>query len=321
MTKRKWLTVFLSVEALLCVGMSILRNVRLEWFGTAIAFPFYPIGVGLRKLSLWNSMGNGIAWVIYLLLCLLPAGLVLLDWWRKRRAFPEDGLLLLLTPALFYGMYQMINPGLLFHSAVHLPTVLPMIGGILHSLWVSWLLLRLLRCIYDADSQRLYRYLAFILYALAIVFVYAASGQELGNLLTSFEALQAGNVGNEASLGLSYVILVLGWLAAVLPYLLDTAVIFSALALLDTFRSDRYSTESTEQAERLARLCGRVLSAIILTDVGFNLIQLVFLNHILVMNVTVSIPIVSIAFVLAALMLARMCADGKRLKDENDSFI
>ena len=32
--------------------------------------------------------------------------------------------------------------------------------------------------------------------------------QELGNLLTSFEALRAGNVGNEASLGLSYVILV-----------------------------------------------------------------------------------------------------------------
>jgi len=321
MTKRNVFALLLAGEAILCAGLSILLDALPFPAGEAAAFPFSLIGMGLRKLSLGSALGNAAALAIYFLLCLLPAALVLLDWWRKRRALWEDSLLLLLTPALFYGMYQMINPGLLRNASVYIPAVLPVIGGVLHSLWVSWLILRLIRSIFAADQQKLYRFMAMILCALAVIFVYAAFGQELTGLLASVETLREGNVGNEPALGLSYAMLILGWLTDALAYAANTAVIFSGLKLLEAFRTDRYSAECAESARRLARLCARVLAVIILTGAGYNLIQLAFLHRIFTVKVTVSVPVISIAFVLSALLFARICADSKRLKDENDSFI
>jgi hypothetical protein len=41
----------------------------------------------------------------------------------------------------------------------------------------------------------------------------------------------------------------------------------------------------------------------------------------MVINGTVQIPVLTIAFVLAVLLLSRFIAENKRLKDDNDMFI
>ncbi|MCL2631922.1 MAG: hypothetical protein FWD45_02370 [Coriobacteriia bacterium] len=59
----------------------------------------------------------------------------------------------------------------------------------------------------------------------------------------------------------------------------------------------------------------------ILTNVSFNLLQFLFVKSLVVTNGSVRIPIFSITFVLAALLLTRLTAESKQLKDDNDMFI
>ena len=69
-------------------------------------------------------------------------------------------------------------------------------------------------------------------------------------------------------------------------------------------------------------------SGVVLIDCGANvdctaeyLLQFAFMKTLLVVNGSVQIPILSMAFVLAALLLAQYIKENKQLKDDNDMFI
>jgi hypothetical protein len=140
-------------------------------------------------------------------------------------------------------------------------------------------------------------------------------------MLASIAALRAGNSGNENLLGASYVFLVLQYLVNALPYMLDIVVVFAALRLLDEMRNERYSAAAVAAAGRMSRLCAVALTITILSNIAFNLLQLLFASSLMVMNHSVQIPVLSILFVLAALLLTRFVMESKQLKDENDAFI
>ena len=73
------------------------------------AFPFAQIGQGLRWLSLSGPVGDLAAWMLYLLLSLLPC-LWLAVRVVKRRAKAEDALLGLAACLLLVVLYRMVNP-------------------------------------------------------------------------------------------------------------------------------------------------------------------------------------------------------------------
>lgn len=313
----------LAAEAVACIVFAVIQASFAGVFTSVMAFPFEQIGLGLRGLSLSGGLGNTAAIAIYAAVSLSPLA-VLLVLRKRRKLFPEDWLLGLLSAALFMILYLMINPGVigsLTGGTAGLTVGKAVLGCVIYSVFCGYFVLRALRLFFQSDAKTLTRYMSVMLSVLGAIFVYMAFGSRLSGLLDSIAALRAGNVGNEQGLWASYFVLDLGYLADMIPYVLDVVVIFSALRLLGALWADRYSEETVAATARMSRLCAVTLSATVFLSITYNLVQLFFINSLRVVNVTVSIPIFSITFVLAALLLTRFVAENKQLKDENDAFI
>jgi hypothetical protein len=321
--KRKLFYFFLSCEAALCILLYLAREVLPQVFTALIAFPFEQIGILLRMLSLSGFSGNIISIVFYLTICLIPA-FVLFFLRKKRKLFPEDALLAVLSVVLFAVIYLMVNPGLLstrIGGSQVLSIGKALLGGIAYSILIGYILLRILRQFFVADTYRLQKYLVVLLYIINILLVFLVFGGQFGILLDFFDSLRAGNTGNEHNLGISYIFLVLEYLVNVLPYILVILVVFIGQDLLRELSIDRYSEASVTVAEKLSHICGLALIITVISNIGFNLLQLVFIKKLLVVNGSVQIPLLSVTFVLAAFLLAQYIKENKQLKDDNDMFI
>lgn len=320
--KQRALTVFLIVEAGACLLLFGLRAALGGIVSAVMAFPFEQIGLGLRWLSLSGPVGNGAAIALYAAVSLIPLG-VLAALWKGKRLHIEDGILAVLSALLFFLLYLMVNPGLLV-SRLGLAAGLggkAMLGGVFYSVLACYLVLRILRMVRAAHTERLQRYLELLLGLLGALFVYLAFGACFGELLDGIQSLRESNQGNEHLLGASCAFLALRYLVDALPYVLDVLVVFAARALLRELQADRYSGAAVDWADRLSRLCVWSLAAAVLSNMALNLLQLFFAPRLYVISTTVQLPVLSIAFVLAVLLLARFIRENKRLKDDNDLFI
>ena len=342
--RRRFLFWVLAAEAVVCVVLYMTQMSFAGVFPTVMAFPFEQIGFGLRALSLSGGPGNVAAIAVYVAFCLLPAAVLLAL--RKRRKFcGEDWLLALLCAVLFAVMYLMVNPGLIgvplggaagsagwagatgMSGAAGIAGTAgtaigkAMLGGLVYSILCGYFVLRLLRLFFFSTNVKLAGYMAVFLCLLNVLFVYLVFGACFGALLDSVRSLQAGNIGNENLLGASYVFLGLQFVVDALPYVLDVVIAFAAIRLLDELRADRYSAGAVAAVGRVSQLCAAALTTIVLSNIGFNLLQFLFSKSVMFINVSVDIPVLSIAFVLAALLLTRFVTDNKRLKDDNDMFI
>jgi hypothetical protein len=321
--KRNIYYMVLVAEAMACAAFVVARASFGGAFSAAMAFPFEQIGAGLRALSLSGGAGNAAAVALYAALGLLPVA-VLPFLGRRRKLFAEDWLLGLLSVSLFAILYFMVNPGVIDSftgGAAGQAVGKAVLGSVAYSIVCGYFVLRALRIFFQSDAEKLTHYMSAALGALGMLFVYMIFGACFSGLLDSVAALRAGNEGNENLLGASYVFLGIQALANALPYALDICVVSAALRLLNEFRADRYSPETVAAAGRMSKLCTGALAAAVLTSVAFNLFQLLFVKTLTVVNVSVNIPVVSVAFVLAALMLTRFVAENKQLKDDNDMFI
>jgi len=315
----------LMVEAIICVALCVFGNVSGENIAHMMAFPFAPIGDGLRALSLSGSVGNIVAILLYAGISLLPAG-VLLVHVRKKSLHWEDLLLVVLIPLLFAVLYEMINPGTLPLGPTELGMMgekvrKAMLGCVVYSVPVGYLVLRALRLFFSAGKEKLQGYVSLLLGMLNIILVYLVFGGCLQKFLQAIESTKAANQGTEDGLTLTYVFLFLQMLVDALPYVLDIVIVFACQYMLQELGKDAYSQETMEAAEKLSKACAISLKVTILSIVVFNLLQLLCAKNLRVLNGFVNIPILSIVLLLAALLVAKLVTEGKRLKDDNDMFI
>jgi len=321
--KRNAFLGILGIEAVACVLLHIMQVSFSGVFLVTMAFPFEQIGLGLRTLSLSGGIDNAVAIAAYFMICLLPAA-SLLVFRKKRELHVEDALLGLLSVVLFVILYFMINPsiiGLPTGTAVGQSGGKAVLGIMAYSVICGYFVLRVLRLFSVGSIDKLERYMAIMLGLLSVIFVYFVFGVCFGGLLDSIATLWAGNAGSEDLLGVSYVFLMLQFIVDALPYALNVLIVFAALGLLDALRVDRYSAEAVAATERMSWLCTVVLAVMVLSNIGFNLLQLLFAKSLMVINSSLQIPVFSIIFVLATLLLTRFIAENRQLKDDNDMFI
>ncbi len=321
--KQKTFGMLLWIEAGVCVLLGFLRASFTGVFSAAMAFPFEQIGQGLRALSLSGAVGNAAAILLYVGICLIPAAAMPILQ-KKRGLYRDDWLLALLSITLFVVVYLMINPGALgplLGGTTGLGVGKAALGVTVWSVLCGYLILRLLRLFFLERRDKLQKYMVLLLRLLSLLFVYMAFGACLSKLLDSLASVQAGNVGNEHLLGTTYFFLGLQYAVDALPYLLDVFVVLAAVRLLEALSADRYSPQSVKAAGELSRLCGKALAATVLSDIAFNLLQILFAKSLMVLNTTLNIPVFSIAFVLGVLLVTRFIAENKQLKDDNDMFI
>lgn len=324
--KEKKLLTILAIEAAACVLFCILRYSVSGMFSSLIAFPFEQLGVGLRWLSLSGAVGNGIAVLFYILLCLIPTGI----WFffrKKQKAQKIDILLLFLSALLFFVFYYMINPGLI--NTGTMDSGKWSLGSTFYSVLFGYLLVRGLLQYTEADEGKLRKGIRILLGAVDVILVYEIFGSELGSLLQNISSVRSGNTGVTVSggyitlfeLNTTYVFLFLHFLIKILPCILNILVIFGARKLLDLSKEAMYQEENIVFTEKLVRFCTLSLIITIVTDVGFNLLQLFFQNQLYQMDYVVNIPVFSLAFVLAIQLFAGYIREMQRLKKDNDLFI
>lgn len=321
--KQKFFIGFLILEAVVFMILCILQASMASVLFTAIAFPFEQIGIALRTLSLSSGLGNIIAILIYILVSLLPA-IVLYILNKKRRLYMEDWLLLLLSIMLFVVLYIMINPGIIglrMGELIEQPFGKAILSSMIYQVLLGYFILRILKMFTAGGTDKLIRYMSVMLSILNVIFIFLAFGACFDDLFSSIAALKASNTNNENLLGASYICLVIQFIVDALPFVLDVVVVFAALNLLDEMQKDRYSIETVIKAKHMSKLCVVTLTAALLSNIGFILLKLIFAKSLMIFNSSINIPIFSIIFILAVLLLTRFITENKQLKDDNDMFI
>ncbi len=320
--KRKALYTALGLEAAACIVLFGFGDAKPGLTAGLAAFPFEGIGLLLRKLSLSGSAGNICAIVLYGALCLLPLLVFLRRGLHKRSG--EDVLLLVLSGLLFYVLYMMINPSLMWGVLALGDGSMgkALLSGMLWSVLLAYIVLRLLRFWRSADKTQLKGNLSPLLSLCAAVFVFAAFGGGLAELSNDMQALRQGNTALSPSQLLpSRVFIYLRSLVSALPLVLDVFIIFRALDLLRELEQEPYSEECVAAAKALAELSVKSLTATVLSLAGLNILQILFAHTLRSIEGSVSVPIISMVFAAAALLFARLMGDAKALQDENDLMI
>ncbi len=324
--RRHAMRCFLAAEAAACVVLCFLRMHVFWMFSEIAAFPFEQVGWGLRLLSLSGWAGNAAAVVLYSLISLIPL-LVWLVLKRKRRHLPIDFVLPGLSLLLFIVNYYMINPGLpgpwISGSGKWL------LGCTFYSVLFAYLVIRLLAVYREVDAEKLQRGLQGLLWVLSAVLIYIIFGKCLDDVLTTADTIQSADSGilsgrltfGEEHTGIFCLFLGLRYIVNVLPYVFDLGIAFMTGRILTVLNDDRYSDEAMARINHLAVFCQRALGITVMSNAAFNLLQCLFCGSLRKIDMVVQIPVMSVIFVLTALLFSRYLHEEQKLKREHDLII
>lgn len=321
--KKRVLYIALAAEiAFLCL-IYLLADFSVPLVSSVMAVPFEQIGMLLRALSLQGGILNGIALMLWAGICLLPL-LPVMKEWQDRAKWAEHIVLVILSVVLFVGLYYMVNPGLLFERVPAVLTEAISVGTeelsgalkasvsmMIWSVVVCYGVFVLLRLFRAGEKEQLFLYTRRLLYVLCGLF---AGGMVLTALeaFTGIRAVQSGLDG---------VFTGVKALMAALPYAMDIVVTLSAMTVLDALLEDSRSEQVVVAARKLSGICCITLAVVTSAGVALNIIQWLLSKKISNINVHVSIPFMSLAFVLAALLFSRLLEENKQLADENEMFV
>lgn len=324
MKERVYKIGFLFV-AILCAAVTLTQVPVSGTVLSLLAVPFEQMGYLLRKISLLGQVGNGLAWVFYVLICLLPVGVLVLLC-RKREFANEDFLLIIMSLLLFVVMYEMINPNSLsgfakFAAFSDYKIQQIILGGTMYSILIGYLVLRIVHIFCERENVQLYLYLRILLTILGFLFVISAFGTSLGELITKFISVKAGNTDPNVHLGFTYGFLLLHYLIDILPFVLNLQTILLTLRLVEEMRTERYSETVVEVAERLTLWCKKTLCFVMLSNIFVNILQVFCMDELMDVQTEVLVPITSVLFVLVVLLVSKMITENHKLKDDNDLFI
>ncbi|MGI5962527.1 MAG: hypothetical protein ACOX7N_02275 [Lawsonibacter sp.] len=318
MEKRKWILVALcgalgGVLALIGWGMASAGDMTI-W-----AAPFLLVGKGLRKLALAGFWGNVGAWVLVMLVCLLPlGGLLVWKHGRKRLWQVEDLLAFLAAPVLFALLYYAVNPTLLPEPLGRLYPVAA--GGCVLSLAVAWGVLKLLRGMETCPQERLVEVCSPALMAGGGLVAFSAVYTHLTLFLTESQSVLQGNTGDPQ--GAQFTSFMLGILAVleVTPYLLGAIALMWGASFVQELR-DGFGPKAVERCQRTALGCKLVVQASVMLTVSTNLLQLALFGQMRSTHFSVYIPVFPLLICAGLYFLCRLVYRGRQLQEDSDSII
>lgn len=298
-------TVFalLFMLELLCSGLP-------TYFSSIAAAPFEQLAVLLSVLAQTGSVGNGFALSLCAAISLLPLCML------RRERPAENAVLCCMSAAVFAALFVMAKPSALasvfsYVTQEAMPIAKGVVGTMVWSIVILWLILRLVRLLKAGDTNALLRYLRTALYVLCLLFAAAAAISCGGALADSLSVAQQGA---------NRVMALLRFAVSVLPYAFDIAVTLSLLSLLDAYIAGDEDS-AAKSAATLSKRCCTALGVTAAAVAGLNVLQLLLARFISNVAVSLDIPVVSLVFVLLLLILSRLVFENRKLKNDNDLFI
>lgn len=292
---------------------------------TFMTFPLEQIGWGLRQLSLSGAMGNIIAIIIYFLIGFIPCGVY---WYLRKngKLYKIDAMLPLLSVLLWIVLYYMINPGLFQTPVAGGGKII--LAGTFYSVFVGYLVLRVLKSNVKADMKALQKRLRILIYLVMVLFAVVVIIECFVNLPDAIQSVREGNsvsVGeityDSVDLTMTYIFLVLQSVVNMLPYIANMIVLFFTIHALNELLEDSYSDEAIAAVKKISDYCAKALTVIVVSEMSFNIAQLIFKNQIAQIHISTTIPIFAILLIVAILVMARYIEENQKLKQDNDLFI
>ena len=306
--KRKVFIPLFAVFTALLIAAAVCAVIFPAAVSAGFSFPFAQIAALAEK----GRLAAGLAAALGAGVCLLPLFPALAKTKTKRPRW-ETALWLLLIPLLAFTLYGMATPGIFARAG--LPTnasgVRMTLGSTAWSAIVLCCALRLLRILAESGKGRLLRLLEGAL-MLIIAGVAAACVYNCGGTLYNTLSEDAGTstIVNAA----------LRFVVSALPYALDIAALAAGIRLVRVLRTE--SREGLEDAaKRLAARCRLAIGLSLGGVAAYNLFQTILYKQFSNVYTCVSVPLVSLAFLLAALLLSELLLENKRLREDNDLFI
>jgi len=314
--KRRTFYIIMAAEAVVLCAARLLGDFVPQLFTTAMAFPFEQIGMGLNALSSLGAAGRGAAAALLAGISFLPMIPVMRTYGdRERRG--ENIALTALTLVLLPVLYCMSSPSVLYSFAAMpdeqmLPGLKMVLGGTVWSVAACWLVLRLLRIFRKGKRSQLMTYLERMLIAACLLFTAGIFTDCLGGLTDGLKKAQLPADG---------VLAAARFAVSALPYIADIAAALAAMGLLERLSAEGNSEASVEAARTLSSVSAKGLGAVVISSALFSVIQLAVSPMLSDIQTKVNVPVLSLVFVLAMLLLARLIAENKRLSEDNNLFI
>ncbi len=319
------LILILIIEAIFCILIAYQELPIIKNGGSMISLPFDFLASILRKLSLSSSLGNVFAIILYALICLIPI-LIFIRLKIQKKNTKLDYMLIILSFALFIFIYAMINPKTMNLNNIFANTT---ISGIIYSFILSYLILKYLEKFYknDVENRSLQKYIKDTLIVLTVFLVGIIFAVHFKEFLLSTSHIEPNgdiiDILFRQPIGkpLPYILLFIRTILNILPYILDIIIAFLIIDLIDERIIDKYSNNSLNASNKLAKNCKNFLVIIVIANLIFNIMQLVFINEIPPSDFKFDLPVFSIIFAVSSLILAKFMRENKELKDENDLFV
>lgn len=280
----------------------------------AIAAPVNALGQALRELSLSGTGGNAAAWVITLVVSLLPLIPFLLL--RRKRKAMEDWVLLLLIPQIFALLYYAVNPTLIDSMAAPFLPVGQL--GVILATAVTWLVLAFLRALAEAPGERLAAAVGVLLTGCALLLAFGAGANQAAAWRSAADSVRSGNTG-DVSFTL-IMLAVLGVLRAA-PYLLGAAALLWGGRLVEAVGREPFSQDAAQLCDRTALACRMAAEAAVILALTVNLLQLMAFSLLVKVDFQVELNLLPLALAGAMFLLSRWMRQGLALREDNDSII
>ncbi len=308
MGHKSWL---IAGGALLGLLLTLPAGSGFDW--ESLSAPFFAAGTGLRVLSLSGFWGNLAAWGITLVICALP---LLLLWRSGPSRKMEDWLLVLTSPLLFALFYFLVNPTHLSGAAA---AFFPLAtAGTILSLLLAWFILKLLRGLNSAPTDRLAHVLKLLMTGCAIFAAAAVVYGQAWQVRAQWAQVQSGNTG---AVGFTLFILLLLGVLNVTPGLLAALTLLWGAELADTLGRSVFGAEAVSLCQRTAAGCQIVVQATLLLSVCTNLLQLVLMERLHSTHFSVSLPLLPLLLSVGMFLLCRCFQKGRDLQEDSDSII
>ena len=289
-----------------------------------ITFPWKQLGTALRRLSLSGSAGNAAAWVLFFIIGAAPLAAAAILYLR-RRSCRADWLLPVLSVMLYAALWFYVNPS---YMNVYL-SPLPLgdfsgylLGTVLYSLLLTWLLLRCIRSFEKTGYRRLLFGLQLLLYAYILILAMESLWQGVSAFTAPFQELSEKNsAAGSLQLNVTAFFLILQAIPRLLPKAAELILLAMGAGFLRSFRRAAFSADTGARLERLRITSGRLLVLLLVSNVGISLLQLAFSGLLLSSSYIITFPLAEIIVVLGIRILSLLYLESKRLKEDNDMFI
>lgn len=312
MKKKLWMLTGGAILGLLAALAGGLLSAKTGW--STMNDPLLSVGRGLRALSLSGFGGDLLAWLVVLLVSGAPL-LLLIRIGKKGRGM-EDLLLGLMAPVIFCWLFYLANPTQLGETAAQ---IFPLAGGCtVLSMGAAWLVLKLLRGLDGAPTQRLAAAFGALLSGCALLCAFSVAYGGAAGVAAQWAQVVEGNT-NPGGLTLP-VLIVLGVLNAA-PGLLVAVTMVWGSELASVLGGGTFDQAGAELCGRVALACKTAAQATVTLSVFANLLQLALVGELLSASFSITLPLFSLAASAGLFLLCRCLQRGAVLQEDNDSII